>query len=296
MSPQEIDEKIESIAEVSNLGEFLDIPVRHYSTGMYVRLAFATSTAVESADSAARRGDGGRRRGLHRERAQADERADGAREHRRVRDAQPRRAAAVLPAHDSPAPRPHRRRRSDRPMSSGSTPRARLPRPAIDADESANIPLTWLTNRYICSCRPFASTSAWPRSASASRRDGPASASRPSSSKRRGRRTRGLPHAHFLNSATSGLHLAVRLLKERHGWQRRRRDHQHAADVRLEQSRDSLRAPAAGVRRRRRVPVSRSRIDRRAHHAADAGGDLRRPRRQHRPARRRWCVCAASAA
>ena len=28
----------------------------------------------------------------------------------------------------------------------------------------------------------------------------------------------GLPHAHFLNSATAGLHLAVRLLKERHGW------------------------------------------------------------------------------
>lgn len=28
----------------------------------------------------------------------------------------------------------------------------------------------------------------------------------------------GLPHAHFLNSATSGLHLAIRLLKERHGW------------------------------------------------------------------------------
>jgi dTDP-4-amino-4,6-dideoxygalactose transaminase len=28
----------------------------------------------------------------------------------------------------------------------------------------------------------------------------------------------GLPHAHFLNSATSGLHLAVRLLKERYRW------------------------------------------------------------------------------
>ena len=27
-----------------------------------------------------------------------------------------------------------------------------------------------------------------------------------------------MPHAHFLNSATAGLHLAVRLLKERHGW------------------------------------------------------------------------------
>ena len=47
MSPREIDEKIEDIAEASKLGEFLDIPVRHYSTGMYVRLAFATSTAVD---------------------------------------------------------------------------------------------------------------------------------------------------------------------------------------------------------------------------------------------------------
>jgi dTDP-4-amino-4,6-dideoxygalactose transaminase len=28
----------------------------------------------------------------------------------------------------------------------------------------------------------------------------------------------GLPHAHFLNSATAGLHLAVRLLKDRDGW------------------------------------------------------------------------------
>jgi ABC-type polysaccharide/polyol phosphate transport system ATPase subunit len=47
MQPKEIEEKLESIAAFSNLGEFLDIPVRHYSTGMYVRLAFATSTAVD---------------------------------------------------------------------------------------------------------------------------------------------------------------------------------------------------------------------------------------------------------
>lgn len=47
MSPREIDQKIEGIAAFSNLGEFLDIPVRHYSTGMFVRLAFATSTAVD---------------------------------------------------------------------------------------------------------------------------------------------------------------------------------------------------------------------------------------------------------
>ena len=29
----------------------------------------------------------------------------------------------------------------------------------------------------------------------------------------------GLPHAHFLNSATAGLHLAVKILKEKHGWE-----------------------------------------------------------------------------
>jgi len=47
MSPAEIEEKIHGIAEFSNLGEFLDMPVRHYSSGMFVRLAFATSTAVD---------------------------------------------------------------------------------------------------------------------------------------------------------------------------------------------------------------------------------------------------------
>lgn len=47
MAPKEIDRKIDAIAAFSNLGEFLDIPLRHYSSGMCVRLAFATSTAVD---------------------------------------------------------------------------------------------------------------------------------------------------------------------------------------------------------------------------------------------------------
>lgn len=47
MAPREIERKLGEIAAFSNLGEFLDIPVRHYSTGMFVRLAFATSTAVD---------------------------------------------------------------------------------------------------------------------------------------------------------------------------------------------------------------------------------------------------------
>jgi lipopolysaccharide transport system ATP-binding protein len=47
MSPREIEEKIEEIGQFTNLGEFLNIPVRCYSSGMFLRLAFATSTAVD---------------------------------------------------------------------------------------------------------------------------------------------------------------------------------------------------------------------------------------------------------
>lgn len=46
MSPREIAERSEDIAEFTGLGEFLDMPLRTYSTGMQLRLAFAVSTAV----------------------------------------------------------------------------------------------------------------------------------------------------------------------------------------------------------------------------------------------------------
>lgn len=46
MPPEEIAEKFDQIAEFSGLGEFLDVPFRTYSSGMQLRLAFATSTAV----------------------------------------------------------------------------------------------------------------------------------------------------------------------------------------------------------------------------------------------------------
>ena len=36
-----------SIQEFSELGEFLRLPVRTYSTGMFLRLAFAISTSIE---------------------------------------------------------------------------------------------------------------------------------------------------------------------------------------------------------------------------------------------------------
>lgn len=46
MTPDEIEEKLPEIAEFTELGEFLDYPVRTYSTGMFIRLAFAVSTSI----------------------------------------------------------------------------------------------------------------------------------------------------------------------------------------------------------------------------------------------------------
>jgi ABC-type polysaccharide/polyol phosphate transport system ATPase subunit len=46
-TPRSIQDKIQEIADFTELGEFLKLPVRHYSAGMLVRLAFAIATAVE---------------------------------------------------------------------------------------------------------------------------------------------------------------------------------------------------------------------------------------------------------
>jgi ABC-type polysaccharide/polyol phosphate transport system ATPase subunit len=48
MSDTEIRAKQQSIAEFSELGDYLDLPLRTYSSGMRVRLAFAVSTAVDA--------------------------------------------------------------------------------------------------------------------------------------------------------------------------------------------------------------------------------------------------------
>src|SRR5581483_10779544 len=47
MSPAEIAEKTPDIAEFTELGEYLDLPVRTYSTGMLTRLGFAIATAID---------------------------------------------------------------------------------------------------------------------------------------------------------------------------------------------------------------------------------------------------------
>ena len=47
LNRRQIYSRIEEIADFSELGTFLDMPIRTYSTGMQARLAFAISTSIE---------------------------------------------------------------------------------------------------------------------------------------------------------------------------------------------------------------------------------------------------------
>ena len=48
LSKKEIDERVDKIIEFSELGEFIDSPIRTYSSGMYMRLAFAVAINVDA--------------------------------------------------------------------------------------------------------------------------------------------------------------------------------------------------------------------------------------------------------
>jgi ABC-type polysaccharide/polyol phosphate transport system ATPase subunit len=47
MSVEEIDRKLPDIVDFCELGEYLELPVRTYSTGMVTRLGFAIATAID---------------------------------------------------------------------------------------------------------------------------------------------------------------------------------------------------------------------------------------------------------
>jgi lipopolysaccharide transport system ATP-binding protein len=46
LSKKEIEEKIDEIIEFSELGDYINLPVRIYSSGMLLRLAFSVSTSI----------------------------------------------------------------------------------------------------------------------------------------------------------------------------------------------------------------------------------------------------------
>ena len=48
MSKNEITEKMDKIIEFSEVGDFIDTPVKRYSSGMYVKLAFAVAAHLDS--------------------------------------------------------------------------------------------------------------------------------------------------------------------------------------------------------------------------------------------------------
>jgi ABC-2 type transport system ATP-binding protein len=47
MSADEIDARFDEIVEFSEIGEFIDQEVKHYSSGMFMRLAFSVAIHVE---------------------------------------------------------------------------------------------------------------------------------------------------------------------------------------------------------------------------------------------------------
>lgn len=48
LSKKEVDEKFNDIVAFSEIGDFIDTPVKHYSSGMYLRLGFSIAIHVDS--------------------------------------------------------------------------------------------------------------------------------------------------------------------------------------------------------------------------------------------------------
>jgi ABC-2 type transport system ATP-binding protein len=49
LSRSETEARLKDIVEFSELNDFIDVPLKHYSTGMYARLGFAVAVHVDAA-------------------------------------------------------------------------------------------------------------------------------------------------------------------------------------------------------------------------------------------------------
>lgn len=48
LSKKEIQRKVDEIVDFSELGDFIDLPIRTYSSGMWMRLAFSIATSIDA--------------------------------------------------------------------------------------------------------------------------------------------------------------------------------------------------------------------------------------------------------
>lgn len=47
LTEEQVAEKIDSIVDFAEIGEFIDMPVKHYSSGMFTRLAFSIAISID---------------------------------------------------------------------------------------------------------------------------------------------------------------------------------------------------------------------------------------------------------
>jgi len=74
MRRSEIVRQFDAIVDFAEVDRFLDTPIKHFSSGMHVRLGFAVAAHLGARDPDDRRGAGGRRRGFPEEVSREDER------------------------------------------------------------------------------------------------------------------------------------------------------------------------------------------------------------------------------